>query len=246
MRGASYPAEVKGKRRKRLRYLAEGMAAGLLSAVILLALYLCFCWIMGLVRHPIQKVVLDGSLKHVKPAALTQVLQQATRGQSWLKVNLSELEQSVMTMPWVRTAVIERKWPWQLQVDLVEHVPVARWGDDLLITVDGSVLKPSSVHLWQGLVSLYGPADKENVVWQQYNRFMLLLNLDKLHLTQLQLTSAGEWILQLHSGLVIKLGRAQVYARLKRVVAALPQLQQQARGKIQLIDARYPDGLAVM
>ena len=246
MRGASYPAEVKCNRRKRLRYMAEGMAAGLLSALLLLVLYMCFCLVVSVLRHPIQQVVLGNDFKHVQPIALTKVLQGATRGQSWLEINLSQVEQSIIALPWVRTAVVERKWPWQLRVDLVEHVPVARWGSKALVAVDGSVLQPADMRPWQSLVLLQGPVAKEDEVWQQYHRFLLLLNANKLHISGLNLTSAGEWVLHLHSGLAIKLGRRQVLSRLARVVAAMPQLQQNERGKLQLIDARYPDGLAVL
>ena len=52
---------------------------------------------------------------------------QIKQGDPMDQIHLTELQQKIEQMPWVRTAVVERYWPDTIKITLEEKVPLALW-----------------------------------------------------------------------------------------------------------------------
>jgi cell division protein FtsQ len=90
--------------------------------------------------HP-EQVELTGN-HNVTRATVLDIF-RADRGQSVLRIPLSERRRQIEAIPWVEQATIRRALPHTIQVDIVERTPIAflRDGTDMaLIDVHGMIL----------------------------------------------------------------------------------------------------------
>jgi len=85
----------------------------------------------------------------------------ARRGTPILAVNPNRAKQQLETLPWVRSAAIERRLPSTLYVRLVERHPLAVWqhnGKQELIDRDGEVIPVTDLSRFARLPSVVGAA----------------------------------------------------------------------------------------
>jgi cell division protein FtsQ len=120
------------------RDLALASAIGLVSA---LAVLIVIFFMVQLVldhfrnpgRFPIKSVVVEGYYQHTDHNQLRdRVMGQAQRG--FFNLDIAEIQQDVEELPWVEKAYVRRIWPESISVHIEEHQPVARWGDDGLLS----------------------------------------------------------------------------------------------------------------
>ncbi|MCL5060721.1 MAG: cell division protein FtsQ/DivIB [Candidatus Thermoplasmatota archaeon] len=146
---------------------------------------------------------------------------------------------------------MERRWPDTLVVSLVEHVPLARWNDDALVSTAGEVFVAA---VSDKLPRLMGPEDSADEVVAAYRRHQATLAPLGMRIQELRLTPRRAWRMRLDTGMQLALGRDKTDARLARFVELYPRLfgaQRAADGQTVAavapvtVDLRYPDGFAV-
>jgi cell division protein FtsQ len=85
--------------------------------------------------------------EHVSPEALRAALLPVS-GVNLLRVSTEELEQTLVDIPWVRSARVYRRFPDSLEVSVDEHTAAAvvrdSEGVDWLLAEDGTVLEQTS------------------------------------------------------------------------------------------------------
>src|SRR4029077_19474898 len=92
-------------------------------------------------------------------AATIMAALAATRGTPILGVSPSRAKQQLESLPWVRSAAIERRLPGTLWVRLVERHPLAVWqhgGKQELIDRDGTVIPVKDLSRFARLPSVVG------------------------------------------------------------------------------------------
>lgn len=98
-----------------------------------------------LVRSPllsIDQVTVSGA-PHVDTAAVLERLEVRV-GTPMISVDEAAIESALLTDPWVDTARVVATWPGSLEIEVVEHVPVAalQRGDDLVsISASGALVE---------------------------------------------------------------------------------------------------------
>ena len=60
------------------------------------------------------------------------MLPYAQRG--FFAVDLEAAQTAVAHLPWVERAEVRKRWPDVLEVQVIEHMPFARWGADRLLS----------------------------------------------------------------------------------------------------------------
>ena len=221
-------------------------------------------WVAAQPWFALHAIEVKTPTAHVTEAQIRLVAERRVRG-TFFTVDLESVRTSLEKLPWVREARVERRWPDTLVVSLIEHVPLARWNDNALVSDAGDVFVAA---LGQPLLRLSGPEDSSDEVVAAYRRYQTALGQLGMTISELRLSPRRAWRIRLDNGMQLALGREQVDVRLARFVALYPRLfteqvtasthsisaevsnQAVAPAPVALItpvtvDLRYSDGFAV-
>lgn len=193
---------------------------------------------------PIQRVSIEGEFRHLTLPMLQAAAGPHARG-GFFTVDVAAVRQAVLEVPWVAEVSVRRLWPETLRVSVREQVPVARWGEDGLMNAAGVVFHPPVETIPADLPRLDGPSGQTLPVWARYQDLKGRLRALGLMLQGLRLDQRRAWTLDLEGGVTILLGRADVEARLLRLMHIYPHALAADLERIAVVDARYTNGLAV-
>lgn len=225
----------------------------------MLAGFVVLCLVMGgiwAVRHPgwtLQGISVQGDVAHQNAVSLKAQLANALRSRvsaSFLTVDLDQVRELFESVPWVRSAIVQREFPNRLRVTLEEHEAVAWWGQagsGQLVNLHGEVFEASPDDS-DNLPELAGPLPQAALVWALYQKLSDELARMELALDRLELNERGNWSAHLDNGARVELGRGtpdNLLERARRFTGTLNQLTQRYPGELQSADLRYPNGYAL-
>lgn len=191
---------------------------------------------------PVRIVKVDGTVHRLSAPLLAATVTEHLHSGILIQ-DLHSLKDAVEALPWVRTASLRRVWPDQIELSVTEHHPIARWGDDGLVTAEGFVFRPEAESLPAGLPRLSADDAKAARVAGNYLEWRERLAALGLKIATLDLDARDAWTLHLANGLRLELGTERVEERLGRFIRTYAQLA--AAGQADLVDLRYTNGLAV-
>jgi len=195
-------------------------------------------------EFPLRSVLVEGTYNHLKQETLQQVTMSSLQG-SFFTLNISEVQESLLQIPWIETVNVTRHWPDKLVIQFTEQTAVARWNLDSLVNTKGKVFTPSHETISADLPLLNGAAGQEETVFKMYNEIETTILPLKLKLSQLDLSARGAWTATLDNGTTLYLGRDNVQGRIKRLVGTYTRVIGSKGNKVDYIDLRYPSGLSV-
>jgi cell division protein FtsQ len=201
-------------------------------------------------RWPLREVEVQGTLAHTTRAEIEGALAGRVGG-NFFDVRLGDVRAAFEALPWVRRVGVRRVWPDRLEVEIEEHVALARWGQ-----VTGDLQNGGLVNTYgerfpgrseQALPLFIGPRGAEAQVARGYARFAQALAPLHARPVQVVLTPRYAWQLRLDNGVHLMLGRDPdaAQARLERFVAVLAASQGRVATRFEYVDLRYPNGFAL-
>lgn len=249
------------ERRRRDRPSAEGfwdrpvlinMVADLLLFFGVLALaYAALVSTLRLPLFPLRQVVVVSPLDQVTRTQIEYAVQYSLTG-NFFTVDLDGVRTSFEKLPWVRNASVRRRWPDGIEVELEEHVAVARWhnsnGEARLVNRHGEVFVAALAGGQATLPLLGGPEGSAPQVLARYREFSDSLAALGRTPRSLLLSLRQAWQMRLDDGLTIELGREMaadsLNERLHRFIGTYAEAKTRLPG-ITAVDMRYPNGFAV-
>lgn len=230
--------------------------ANALFGLVALALVSCCLWWVAQRPYFTLKVIrIEGAeqaqLRHINPLTVRSAVLARIKG-NFFTANLDTVRQTFESVPWVRKATIRRDWPNQLTVTLEEHTPLGTWGEDgRLLSTKGDVFTANLAEAEEdaNLLAFNGPPGSEKEVvarLNDLNEWFAPLNLSA---EALSLSGRYAWTVKLSNGVTVEFGREKSSTTLKervdRLVGIYPQLLARLQDRIESIDMRYPNGLAL-
>ncbi len=230
--------------------------ANALFGLVALALVSCCLWWIAQRPYFTLKVIrIEGAeqaqLRHINPLTVRSAVLARIKG-NFFTANLDTVRQTFESVPWVRKATIRRDWPNQLTVTLEEHTPLGTWGEDgRLLSTKGDVFTANLAEAEEdaNLLAFNGPPGSEKEVvarLNDLNEWFAPLNLSA---EALSLSGRYAWTVKLSNGVTVEFGREKSSTTLKervdRLVGIYPQLLARLQDRIESIDMRYPNGLAL-
>lgn len=202
-----------------------------------------------LLDRPIRVVAVEGKFQRVSAVqvehAVTTGLKKGVVAEGLLSVDLVDVQKNVEALPWVDRAVVQRRWPNGLRVEVTEQIAAARWGEAGLLNTRGELFLRDARHVPPELPRLDGPEGSEGQVAQRYLSVLGQMVEAGTQLAALRLDPRGAWEMELANGMQIKLGRRDIDARIDRFLhAAWPLLTARA-AEVSYVDMRYSNGFAV-
>jgi cell division protein FtsQ len=215
------------------------------SLLLVLALLLALRWISDPSVSPLRLARIEGDLRHLKRADLEQAVATSIRA-GFFTVDVQEVKRAAEALPWVQRVSVRRVWPDTLHLWVQEQVPLARWGEDALVNPQGQVFRPDKASIPQPLPLLHGPEGSAPELIAQYRRAQGLLKGQQMAVAQLHLSQRRGWRLQTDSGIEIHLGQDGFEQRLSHWLALYPRLRDSRPQRMQRVDMRYHNGMAVV
>ncbi|WHZ10467.1 MAG: Cell division protein FtsQ [Burkholderiaceae bacterium] len=202
----------------------------------------------------IGRITVHGDLAHNNAVTLRANVMPSIAG-NFFSVDLSRVRSAFEAVPWVRRAVVRRRFPNDLDVTLQEQQPAAYWGADdasTLLNDFGEVFIANPDELGDArLPHLAGPADQSADVLAMYHTLAPLFAPLQAQLVRLELSAHGGWRATLASGAVIELGHGTpdlLVARVRRFVQTVTEVTSRygmTAAALRTADLRYADGYAI-
>ena len=229
-----------------LRWLANALFA----LVALIVLFNIGAWAVNSPVFPLKELSVrgvhgvNGKLTHVTREQIESAVHGKVMG-NFFTVDLDAMRKTFEKLPWVRVASVRRHWPQRLEVQLEEHVALARWGNLALVNAYGEVFEVAMDVADEKLPLFTGPAESSANIARQYVAFSKLLLPLQQKIAQVSLSPRHAWRIRLEGGTVLELGREQMNARLERYVAVYDRSLAPLQRRLDYVDLRYSNGFAV-
>jgi cell division protein FtsQ len=195
---------------------------------------------LGLV---VGNIEVDGRAMTAKAAILRAI--GATRGTPILAVSPSAAKAQLETLPWVRSAAVERQLPDTIHVTIVERAPFAFWqrqGKLALIDRDGTVITDTGLDRFPGLIVLVGDDAPQNAA-----KLLEMIASEKTiadRVVAAVRVGGRRWKLHLDNGIDVELPEENAAAAWKQLAELDRDSQILARNVVD-IDMRLSDRLVV-
>ena len=244
-------------------------AAALLLLAVLLLLGMGVAALLRLPAFTLRVVSVQGDVTRNSAATLRANAVSQLSG-NFFSVNLAHAKTVFESVPWVRSAVVQRVWPNRLAVTLQEHRAVAYWEqigaesrpaaprrgqprDELtthLVNTAGEVFDANLGDVEdENLPTLQGPEGGSAAMLDMFGRLRDVFEAGDRRIDTLRLSERGSWAVTLEDGAQIELGRGEpdeVLARTQRFLGTLAQITHQyQQAPLESADLRYPQGYAV-
>lgn len=225
----------------------------LIASVVIATLYAISVRLTKPPYFPLQRINIHTAnvaknghdeLLNVTHEQIEHVTRNEIKG-NFLSVNLTEVREAFVKLPWVRDARVTRQWPDGLDVVLEEHQALAYWGSHALVNTHGEVFR---VTVNKELPVFTGPKEASaKEVTRNYRRFSQILLPLHQSITDITLTPRYAWRIRLNTGTLLELGRDEIEERLTRYVAvynhSIARFYQE--GPLAYVDLRHPNGFAI-
>lgn len=188
---------------------------------------------------PLNAVELRAEPVQVSREEIVRVA-ELVRG-NFFTVDLDRTRQAFEQLPWVRKVSVRRKFPWSVEVELEEHVALARWNGNALLNTHGEVFQADCS---QALPDFIGQPGSGVQMAQMYGELNDVLRSMQQHVVQLSLSPRFAWQVRLENGMTLELGREQMQSRLARFVMVYPYSLATLPVAVRHVDLRYRNGFA--
>lgn len=221
--------------------LLNWLANLLIGLAVLLFLYAALLVVVHSPLFPVRQIKVEGSLAHITREQLQYVVKNELKG-TFFTLDLEKTRVAFEKLPWVRQVNLRRRWPDRLEVNIEEHVALARWGTVGLLNTQGERFDAASN---DALPVLEGPEGSEAEMARGYVAFRDQLQAVQRKPVHLWLSARRAWRLELDGGLVVEVGRDNPEMRLAKFVDVYPRTLAVINRPITYVDLRYPNGFAV-
>ena len=231
------------------------MAASALLGVFVLLLLGGAAW--WLLRHPvfaIRAITVQGEVTRNNAITLRANVVPQLQG-NFFTIDLKKTQAAFEDVPWVRAAVVHRDFPNRLRTVLLEHEPMALWGEESankMVNQQSRVFEANVEDVdIDKLPRLKGPDAQSQTVVQMYRHLLPLFAAMDMGVEQLELTPRGSWRVLTDRGALIELGRgdeADITAHLQVFFKTLTQVTARygrTPAALAGADLRHKDGYAL-
>ena len=203
--------------------------AWLVVVFVVLALAGLAGWLL---RHPtfeVQVITVQGEVDRNNAFTFrTQVLPKL-KG-NFFSIDLEQTRQAFEAVPWVRMAIVHRDFPNRLRAVLLEHHPIAIWGEEganTMVNEQGQVFEASLEDSdAERLPRMKGPERGSLEVARMYLALNPRFKESDMTIEMIELTPRGSWRVETNNGAWIELGQGTATELTQKLTVFLATLSQ--------------------
>lgn len=216
----------------------------IMSFALIITCEWLWIWAQKPTSLPIKQIHIDGQFTHVSPTLIGQLVKEKISG-GFFSLHLSPAKEAILAFPWIAHVSFRRVWPDILIVHCIEQHPVARFGNNGVLSDKGVVFYPSVDSIPQQLPEFDGTVNQASALLSFYHVVNTLSKLLNLSVIDLQVTNTNSWRLTLSNQVNVVIGAHDILNRYQQFVAIYSKLVASSAKKIALVDLRYANGVAV-
>ncbi len=211
----------------------------------------CYQGVIKLTNKPVARVAINGDFRHIrKQSIIDEVTPYLEAG--FVLLDLDGIRDKLIERPWVYDISVNRQWPDEIGITVVEQTPIARWGNNGLLNHRGNLFFPEQFDdfLFVDLPQLSGPEQSASQVMNHYRELSGMLNKQGLQIHQVRLGQRGNWVIGISDGretnkIQMFLGASDVMLKMHRFVSVYELVLADKFEQVSRVDMRYNNGLAV-
>ena len=166
--------------------------------------------------------------------------------EGFFMVNVDNIRDRLLPLPWVADIFVRRDWPDQIEINIIEKQAIAYWNRESLLSETGELFAPARDTYPLHLPLFVGPSGQQAVMLTYFNDMNRLLAPLHVKISYLELTPYLTWKLALDNGMRLQMGHKEVLNRLGDFVKVYPKIfRDRDAAHADSIDLRYPNGLAI-
>jgi cell division protein FtsQ len=192
----------------------------------------------------VQRLQVAGDLQQVTLSEL-RATAEPLLGVGFFAVDLEQIRTQLEALPWIARVQVSRAWPGVLRIRVWEHVPVALWRDDTVLSAAGELFRPGVDAVPDGLPQLHGPDGQTAAVLAAYRVLHEGLSDLPLAPAELWLDARGEWFARTGNAVELRLGRQAPHTRLALIRDVVWPALSAEWDEVAYVDLRYSNGFAV-
>lgn len=198
-----------------------------------------------LAERSIQTVRVKGSFRYIDPILVQGTVREKLT-KNYFTANLDDIKTAVAAIPWVADVQVERRWPDRIEVSVLEHRPVARWGEQEFVDDHLNRFYIGSTEGFEHLPLLAGPSGQEQRLVKALYGLNERFKAWGATVAELKLTDRWSWSMRLATDVRIECGRQEPLEAVSNLLRLLPLLGKERMALLQSVDLRYPYGFAVV
>jgi cell division protein FtsQ len=224
--------------------LIRQITLAIITASVLLLAVLGWRYIHKPSVYPVRKIKFSGSYHYVKPDSLRNLV-KAYVPSGFFSVNLSGVLHTVQNLPWIYEARVARIWPDTILITFKEQQPIARWGENAVMNIDGKIFQPERDTIPNNLPVFFGESAQSKEILLNYQQLQESLTKVGCSIAEVHVTPGGSYWITLDNQTVLRLGNKDLAERLGHFVESYDQVFKSKSHAVESVDLRYPSGMAV-
>lgn len=193
----------------------------------------------------VQKVNITGDLRYTSKKQLTDALGPLVES-NILLTDLNLIRSRLEAISSIYKVSVRRRWPYRLDINLIEQIPIARWGDSQLINNQGDIFeRPGTSSDWIHLPRLDGLRGDAVEVIAIYRKIKEVLSQIDQKVVTLKTGELRQLEITLNGGAELFLNKENFSHRLRRFVSHISHLNVNDED-IKRVDLRYANGFALV
>ncbi len=165
--------------------------------------------------------------------------------QDFFKVEVDQIKQRLLQFPWVSEVAVRRVWPESINIRVIEKTSIAKWNDAGLLTTTGEIFNPKKNTYPTNLPQFKGPPGTQMQMLNYFDIIDSLISPLECKIAELELTDAHAWHITLSNGIKLNLGYKDILTRMGHFVKVYPKIVGSRASRVEYVDLRYSNGLAV-
>jgi cell division protein FtsQ len=250
-----YRSRVKpvAKKQIRLRAILPSISGAKFYVYWSIFALIGIAWFIGVLfywfgQQRLDSLVFSNQLRHINENELRMIVEPHFAAGNFFTIDLQVIQNQIQSMPWVESVALRRNWPSELDVKIIERVPMGYWNRVNLISQKGDLFRPNGVinrkKLPAFLVNLEGPENQVLEVVRFYQKIKPLFLPLSLQVASVSLSPSHDWVIILDNQLVITVDQAQAWSKLTRFSMYYPILVRE-QPTLARVDLRYSQGFAI-
>lgn len=197
-----------------------------------------------LLDQPIRAIRIEGPFQRVSALQIEEAISGEV-DQGFLSADLSQIQETIVALPWIDKANVLRRWPATIEISVTEQIPAATWGDSGLLNTRGELFVTRARHVPAELPRLSGPDGQYALVATRYLDIREKLIPIGLDVRRVNVDARGAWEITLANGIDIRLGRRSVGERIQLFLDVAANIIASREQDIAFVDMRYVNGFTI-